>query len=49
MDIFRDTYSERVFSRISSSYRMRKLIGDDIRIKKKLAGYESSDRIPQKP
>ncbi|MGN0360184.1 MAG: ATP-binding protein [Hominisplanchenecus sp.] len=37
MDIFRDTYSERVFSRISSSYRMRKLIGDDIRIKKKLA------------
>lgn len=38
MDIFRDTYSERVFSRISSSYRMRKLIGDDIRIKKKLAG-----------
>ncbi len=37
MDIFRDTYSERVFSRISSSYRMRKLIGDDIRILKKLS------------
>ncbi|MDY3917773.1 MAG: ATP-binding protein [Candidatus Limivivens sp.] len=37
MDVFRDTYSERVFSRISSGYKMRKLIGDDIRIKKKLA------------
>ena len=38
MDVFRDTYSERVFSRISSNYRMRKLIGDDIRIQKKLSG-----------
>lgn len=38
MDIFRDTYSERVFSRISSNYTMRKLIGDDIRIQKKLSG-----------
>ena len=36
MNIFRDTYSERVFSRISSNYRIRKLIGDDIRLKKKL-------------
>ncbi|MCI9516699.1 MAG: ATP-binding protein [Lachnospiraceae bacterium] len=36
IDIFRDAYSERVFSRISSNYRMRKLIGDDIRIMKKL-------------
>lgn len=33
---FADTYSERVFSRISSSYTMLKLIGDDIRIQKKL-------------
>ncbi len=33
---FADTYSERVFSRISSSYTMLKLIGDDIRIRKKL-------------
>lgn len=31
-----DTYSERVFSRISSSYTMIKLFGDDIRIQKKL-------------
>lgn len=38
MDVFRDTYSERVFSRISSNYRMRKLIGDDIRIQKRLSG-----------
>ena len=33
---FADIYSERVFSRISSSYTMLKLIGDDIRILKKL-------------
>lgn len=33
---FADTYSERVFSRISSNYLMLKLIGDDIRIQKKL-------------
>lgn len=37
LDIFQDTYSERVFSRISSNYRMRKIIGDDIRIRKKLS------------
>lgn len=36
MSVFRDTYSERVFSRISSGYKMRKLFGDDIRIRKKL-------------
>ena len=36
MNVFRDTYSERVFSRISSGYKMRKLFGDDIRIRKKL-------------
>ena len=29
-------YSERTFSRISSNYRLLKLAGDDIRIKKKL-------------
>ncbi|WP_099469601.1 ATP-binding protein [Konateibacter massiliensis] len=30
-----DTYSERTFSRISSNYTMIKLIGEDIRLKKK--------------
>jgi DNA replication protein DnaC len=30
-----DTYSERTFSRISSNYTMLKLIGEDIRLKKK--------------
>ena len=34
----RDLYSERVFSRISSNFRMRKLIGKDIRLLKKLNG-----------
>ncbi len=38
MDRFSDTYSERVFSRITSNYTMCKLIGDDIRIQKKLSG-----------
>ena len=33
---FADTYSERVFSRISSNYTMLKLIGDDIRLQKKI-------------
>lgn len=33
---FADTYSERIFSRISSNYMMLKLIGDDIRIQKKI-------------
>ncbi|MDO5422712.1 MAG: ATP-binding protein [Eubacteriales bacterium] len=37
MDVFRDTYSERVFSRISSGYKIRKLFGEDIRIQKKLS------------
>ncbi len=36
LEKIRDNYSERTFSRISSSYIMLKLIGDDIRIKKKL-------------
>lgn len=35
---FKETYSERVFSRISSNYTMVKLIGNDIRIQKKLKG-----------
>ena len=39
IDIFADTYSERVFSRITSNYKMLKLIGDDIRIQKKLSKY----------
>lgn len=34
---FADTYSERVFSRISSNYTMLKLIGDDIRLQKKIS------------
>ena len=36
LNVFRDTYSERVFSRITSRYKMRKFFGDDIRILKKL-------------
>lgn len=35
-----DTYSERIFSRITSNYTMLKLTGDDIRIKKKLRNME---------
>ena len=34
---FADTYSERIFSRISSNYQMLRLFGDDIRIQKKLS------------
>lgn len=37
LEVLRDLYSERIFSRISSNYRMRKLIGKDIRLLKKLA------------
>ena len=33
---FLNTYSERIFSRISSSYQILKLFGDDIRLRKKL-------------
>lgn len=40
LDALRDIYSERVFSRITSSYAMLKLTGDDIRIKKKLMNRE---------
>lgn len=35
---FRDVYSERIFSRITSSYTMLKFIGSDIRIRRKIAG-----------
>ena len=38
MDDFLETYSERTFSRVSSNYIMLKLIGNDIRIQKKLLG-----------
>ncbi|HIZ44368.1 MAG TPA: ATP-binding protein [Firmicutes bacterium] len=37
MNELRDLYSERIFSRIISSYRVIPLFGGDIRIKKKLA------------
>ncbi|MDE7299729.1 MAG: DNA replication protein DnaC, partial [Lachnospiraceae bacterium] len=33
----KNTYSERIFSRITSSYTLLKIIGDDIRILKKLS------------
>jgi len=36
LENFAEIYSERTFSRISSSYTLLKLFGDDIRIKKKL-------------
>lgn len=36
LSTFADMYSERIFSRISSSYIMLRLIGDDIRLQKKL-------------
>lgn len=38
---FADTYSERVFSRISSSYTMLRLFGDDIRLQKKISAVRS--------
>ena len=36
LEALRDLYSERVFSRISSNFKMRRLIGKDIRLMKKL-------------
>lgn len=36
LDSLADLYTERAFSRITSNYTMLKIIGDDIRIKKKL-------------
>lgn len=38
LDQFSDTYSERIFSRITSHYTMIKLIGNDIRVQKRLLG-----------
>lgn len=38
LETFVNTYSERTFSRITSNYTMIKLVGEDIRIKKKLGG-----------
>lgn len=40
LDTLADLYTERTFSRITSNYTMLKLIGDDIRIKKKLKNRE---------
>lgn len=40
LDSLADLYTERAFSRITSNYIMLKLIGDDIRIKKKLQNKE---------
>ncbi len=42
LETFAETYSERIFSRISSSYTMLRLIGDDIRIQKKLRGAKTA-------
>ncbi|HAX52503.1 ATP-binding protein [Muricomes intestini] len=40
LDTLADLYTERTFSRITSNYTMLRLIGDDIRIKKKLKNRE---------
>lgn len=42
LDTLADLYTERSFSRITSNYILLKLIGDDIRIKKKLMSREES-------
>lgn len=36
LDVFADTYSERIFSRISNHFTMIKLFGNDIRLQKKI-------------
>ena len=41
LDTFSELYSARTFSRITSNYKILKLIGDDIRIKKKLMNMEA--------
>ena len=38
LQAFSDTYSERVFSRITSSFKLIQLFGNDIRLQKKLLG-----------
>ena len=40
LEALADLYTERSFSRITSSYTLLKIIGDDIRIKMKLKGRE---------
>lgn len=40
LEALADLYTERAFSRITSSYTLLKLVGDDIRIKKKLKNRE---------
>ncbi len=40
LELIADLYTERSFSRITSSYALLKIIGDDIRIKKKLTHRE---------
>lgn len=40
LDALADLYTERLFSRITSNYILLKIIGDDIRIKKKLQNRE---------
>lgn len=42
LDTLADLYTERAFSRITSNYTMLKLLGDDIRLKKKLRKREDS-------
>lgn len=44
---FRDIYSERVFSRITSSYTLVKFTGSDIRIRKKISRIPSGQNIRQ--
>lgn len=44
LDTLADLYTERAFSRITSNYTMLKLVGDDIRIKKKLRRFSEPDR-----
>lgn len=43
-DDLREQYSERIFSRITSSYSLLKLTGDDIRLKRAIASRQASLR-----
>lgn len=45
---FADTYSERIFSRISNHYTMLKLFGRDIRLQKKISGISAVSEKPEK-
>lgn len=44
LERLRNTYSERIFSRVLSGYKMIYLFGDDIRMKKKLEAYDAARR-----